>query len=521
MSRFGGHKTSGSIQWLHDITTVFPLLPSLIAYVGPSWSLPPFTPRQFIYSNDLIPFLFAPWSTAASFSTLLSRGFQVFLFWRLPEVSVLYCYPLWILIALLRMITGYVLSRSVGWAYPSLFRHWALYETSGGFGPPIVAYLLLFGGTEILKKNFVPNLKGRELQAVVGICALLSWLDDAPWTYGVAIILGATCALGHGLLNTSIKRTAHPLMLDGQKSRPALRKQTLMGSVMLSLFAISLPHGLYRLTGTSAPPEMPPSPSHNSPLLEILILSHPRPNVTAATAIMKTTLNSYLPFLSPNVALSAFTHSTDHQAFMNARDTFKNTNIDFFVDSDSHPDAISGQYLHLAEAFRWTSEKQASQAEWIMLVEDDFPLCGGEAGWNVVKNVMGVLEHNRVDSKQTSRKLGGFVGTGGSGLIIHHTLLPILILLMNTHAEISSKISPNATRRPADLVIQDCLLGADPLCPRQESGGGGLVITSRLIMDHIGGMATTNKYKAYNEDKWRCGWRHPFHGRPEVEVVVV
>lgn len=92
---------------------------------------------------------------------------------------------------------------------------------------------------------------------------------------------------------------------------------------------------------------------------------------------------------------------------------------------------------------------------------------------------------------------------------------------MKTHAEIASKISPDATRRPADLVIQDCLLGKDPLCPQQQRGGGGLIITSRMIMDHIGGMATTNKDKAYNQDKWRCGWRHPFHGRPEVEVVLV
>lgn len=104
-----------------------------------------------------------------------------------------------------------------------------------------------------------------------------------------------------------------------------------------------------------------------------------------------------------------------------------------------------------------------------------------------------------------------------SGLIIHRTLLPVLTLLMHTHAEAASKLPPNTARRPADLIMQDCLLGTDPLC----AGRGGLVITSRLVMDHIGGMLTTNPNKALNSDKWRCGWRHPFHGRPQVEVVVV
>jgi hypothetical protein len=54
-----------------------------------------------------------------------------------------------------------------------------------------------------------------------------------------------------------------------------------------------------------------------------------------------------------------------------------------------------------------------------------------------------------------------------------------------------------------------------------ESGGGPLLITSRLVMDHIGGAASTALGRVYDEGKWRCGWRHPFHGREEVDVVVV
>lgn len=90
---------------------------------------------------------------------------------------------------------------------------------------------------------------------------------------------------------------------------------------------------------------------------------------------------------------------------------------------------------------------------------------------------------------------------------------------MRTHAEIVTKIPPDVVRRPPDVVLQDCLLGKDPLCPRRPDGVN-LVITSRLVIDHIGGMASTTKDKPGNTDKWRCGWRHAFHGKPEVEVVV-
>lgn len=128
-----------------------------------------------------------------------------------------------------------------------------------------------------------------------------------------------------------------------------------------------------------------------------------------------------------------------------------------------------------------------------------------------------------------------------SGLIVHRSLLPLLSFILRAHAAIDSPLPGHMRRRPADLIIQDCLLGLDPLCPQpfshhkyhsltgeeaadqlmDESGGGSLIITSRLVMDHIGGAASTTKGTVYEPGKWRCGWRHPFHGREEVDVVVV
>ncbi|KAJ8586408.1 hypothetical protein M405DRAFT_853342 [Rhizopogon salebrosus TDB-379] len=146
-----------------------------------------------------------------------------------------------------------------------------------------------------------------------------------------------------------------------------------------------------------------------------------------------------------------------------------------------------------------------------MLVEDDFPLCG-DWGWGGILGVMNEL--------QRDRKYGGFVGTGGSGLIIHRSLLPILTHTLRIHALQLSPIPSSVFHRPADIIIQDCLFGADVLCPHNIDEPT-LVITSRLVMDHIGGGASTARGRVYSAEKWRCGWRHPFHGLMEVDVVPV
>ncbi|KAF8554277.1 hypothetical protein OG21DRAFT_1597413 [Imleria badia] len=168
-----------------------------------------------------------------------------------------------------------------------------------------------------------------------------------------------------------------------------------------------------------------------------------------------------------------------------------------------------------------------------MLVEDDFPICG-ERGWQGVLRVMQALQQGHdTPSPETTKIWGGFVGTGGSGLILHRTLLPILASTLRLHALTSSPFPPFMARRPADVIIQDCLLGVDPLCPTASSSKDvaegiwfarkqpTMVITSRLVMDHIGGNASTSKGRVYDSNKWRCGWRHPFHGRPEVIVMPV
>ncbi|KAJ7215347.1 hypothetical protein GGX14DRAFT_533957 [Mycena pura] len=167
-----------------------------------------------------------------------------------------------------------------------------------------------------------------------------------------------------------------------------------------------------------------------------------------------------------------------------------------------------------------------------MLLEDDFPLCG-VWGRDSLARVMHELERGRHPDYLERR--GAFVGTGGSGLIFHRSLLPIVSTILKIHAGIQPVLPVDVLHRPADLIMQDCLSGTDPLCPRRAEvinmhspatstrtlPGGNMLITSRLIIDHIGAVASTTPGRTYGRDQWRCGWRHPFHGMNEVEVVVV
>jgi hypothetical protein len=430
--------------------TLLLLLPLLLSSQYPTLRIPPFTPRQLIYSkHNFIPFLLAPWAWPRSPGTVISGIIQTGLLYHLPGTlsSVGWCYVLWIIIGLARTLSGFLLTRSVGWAHPSLFHHYALYETTGGLGPALVAYLYMTAGavrTEWIIAQFGGKyaLEDRTTFVAIGLCAILCWLDGAPWTYAMAMI----CVLGLSVVWNITSRVTrspshHPMDLyhhpDSEKAQlhpPLLR--TVIRTTMFSLLVISLPRLLFILFHSTSTHylTMPHTPHPPSPLLDILILSHPRPgdvkissvsSGTEPSSILHTTISSYLPFLpssNNHTRISVFTHTHTHPSFTHARDWFSpsspsssrhtNVPIEFYVDEDTHTDAKIGQYLHLAEALRWASEGRTHEAaEWVLLVEDDFALCG-QWGWEGVVGVMRELEGGR-RNKEVLDRLGGFVGTGG------------------------------------------------------------------------------------------------------------
>ena len=457
------------------------LLPLIFASKLPQLRVPPFTPRQLIYSvhGDYLPFLLAPWGWPLCPSTVVSRLLQCALVnlylggrgWCYGQV-----YLLWIVIGLGRTLVGFLLTRSVGWTYPWLFNHYALYETlNGGFGPALVAYLALTlpSNRSSSALSSSPGLtwfrksssEDRGMLLVVGVCALISWLDCAPWTYAttliVVLVLATIRELHYHYLSHKQKHQSHVNPLDlkpSPDSDPRNRLRTLLKTTTLSLILLPQPYLILSILHHQPislfPLALPLPPHPPRPLLQVLILSHPRPGdvdflngtqygtTPVPESILFATINSYLPYLfpvspspqhptpSPSVRLSIFTHTLPHPSFTHARSWFRTqpagADVEFYVDQDTHSDSTNGQHLHLAEAFRWVSGKSTQGnkdkrmedgvAEWILLVEDDFALCGSW-GWEAIVRVMTELEVGRVGSGEGGEGplewLGGFVGTGG------------------------------------------------------------------------------------------------------------
>ncbi|KAJ7103010.1 hypothetical protein B0H15DRAFT_767427 [Mycena belliarum] len=498
---------------LRAVNVAATVLPAALVLVWPSWSAYEFSPRRLLHSPDALALFLAPWTCRVDICAFLSRIVQAGIVLRSPNLVVARSYALWFAIAGLRTLVGYILTRAVGWAYPPLFSHSALYERTSGLGPPLLALLVLAG------VRGWPGLPAHRIEVVEplvlgAICAALTWMDDAPWTYAAAIVLVVPIAIISKLLPapTAEKTLAHT---------PPTRSRSIAKGVLACLVAIAVPQLV------PAPLHPVAFPATPSPLLDVLILSYPRPNDRPEFSILGTTLASFVPLTKvPGVTVSVFTHTADHPSFARAQAYF--TQAVFHTDTDTHADAAAGQHLHVAEALRWAAARPAP-TEWVMLVEDDFPLCGGAHGRESLARVMQALERGRTAAYLERR--GAFVGTGGSGLIFHRSLLPIVATLLRLHADVQSALPEGVFRRPADLIMQDCLLGVDPLCPRRAevmqlhgnatAAGGNLLITSRMILDHIGADASTALGRRYGQDQWRCGWRHPFHGRDEVEVVVV
>jgi hypothetical protein len=430
--------------WL-SLSSVLLLLPLPVLFKWPGLRWEPYTPRHVIYAHDFKTLLLAPYAFPSSTPSFISRLIQAVIIYPFPLRSVVHCYALWIYIALARILSGFILSRAVGWALPAFFNHYALYETSEGFGPSIVLYLGLVwvltselhditvlgyslggNGDRLSRSKYVVPI------TAACLCGLLAWLDSAPWTYATAVMTVPVFVAAHAVISSVTPQTIHQLyhsvaLNNIYHTLPAsYRLYVAMQTAVLSLLLICIPNLAYRHffanPDARAAADLFLTPANfsdlPSPLLEILILSHPRPHDTSTPSILSRTISSYEPLLDfPSVSISVFTQTLPHPSFARAAQQFASKRFRFHSQQEPHPGFVDGQYLHTAEVFRWVLYNRTLDQvpEWIMLVEDDFPACG-EWGREGIKMVIGRLESGRsslVGQEEALRSLAGFVGTGG------------------------------------------------------------------------------------------------------------
>ncbi|KAF9453547.1 hypothetical protein P691DRAFT_800172, partial [Macrolepiota fuliginosa MF-IS2] len=353
LSPVGGFEHPSLQAWPRFLVLVGILLPCILFTVNPSWVLLPFSPRQVINSNDLLPLIVAPWAGPTNFRGVFSRLIQAALIWRIPvgTFDLARGYTLWVIIALARTLAGFVFTRSVGWALPRFFSHYALYEVSSGCGPVLAGFLLTLDAPEVLKTF---GLRHRSQDLVVGISLVLCWLDAESWTYAIMALVVGALTIVHSII-LHFAKEQHPLGLNAAKKSMTSRR-SIVGMALALISLIILFNILISLVSPTPQSPMPDSPFPPARLLDIVILSFPRSNAKAAGTILTATLASYLPVLSSSISLAVFTHVSDHPAFDNVQKNLApSQSITFFKDTDTHTDAHSGQYLHLAEAFRWQS----------------------------------------------------------------------------------------------------------------------------------------------------------------------
>jgi hypothetical protein len=279
---------------------------------GPA--LEPFSPRALIHSHRLYPLFLSLWAPPSILCTLVARLTQASTLLVIPHspAALAWGYAYTLLLNLLRTAVGFIFSRSVGWAYQPLFSHWALYEPSAGIGPPLLALMAV-------EMTVVPAWGYRWLvipALTTGWCVL----ERAPWTYGLSTVLSMVLALGYRIARPARKGYAlapgssdSNIDPDDEKStsshlgglslallgilisyfildyRSVIRPSSHLGGLSLALLGILISYFILDYRSVIRLP----FPSSPRPLLDVVILSYPRPvDIADSTQIIRTTIDS-------------------------------------------------------------------------------------------------------------------------------------------------------------------------------------------------------------------------------------
>eukprot|EP01012_Entosiphon_sulcatum_P025931 TRINITY_DN3130_c0_g1_i1.p1 TRINITY_DN3130_c0_g1~~TRINITY_DN3130_c0_g1_i1.p1 ORF type:complete len:351 (-),score=47.25 TRINITY_DN3130_c0_g1_i1:44-1096(-) len=203
-----------------------------------------------------------------------------------------------------------------------------------------------------------------------------------------------------------------------------------------------------------------------------------------------------------------------------------------FIDRDvpvQHLDHVFHRQRTHALSALWEAAKL--EAEYTMLIEDDFPLC--PYAW---PRLFSLLCH--CSDQRTGR--GGFVATGGSGILLRRAAVPGALDRLNLttvwnsqewrgqvdrclrQMEASKKFKESTekweempewceTNIKHDVILHKYLLEEPVVC-----------IPSSLLLRHTGYASSTveGNGDAATKPDWQCGWRHPFTTKEEAVILV-
>ncbi|SCV68699.1 BQ2448_820 [Microbotryum intermedium] len=442
--------------------------------------------------------------------------------------KALFVSTLWIAIMSLRVLLSYVFGRSLGWAHPQWFSTRAIHEVGAGSAPFLLSLSLIhaYAMRHRPSKSAVSPYQLALLAA--NFCTPIEQGGSGFWLGVSALAVAAIVCIG--LLALDQRSTTR------NTSNTAIKRRARLAATLGALCFIPC---LAYLSGSSSPAtvgaamsldetfsQLHPTQPH---LLTILLMTAPRPGnpdfllrtieswLGGLPEPAKTTLSRSLTFgnftMAPashgRVRLLVYTHFTTHTMFDAAREYF--TQSPTYARKASHylqwyrdPRSANrlDQRLHVARGLHHAATDGGSSA-YVMLAEDDFPLCPDQdtsrgqkwtSAWSELQRVLVATNAampdwpsadagsvgeslNMAREEALSGHCGVFAATGGSGLAIRGFIaakLPALLLGAHdphgndrdaraSRGEFSIKHEDEGADTP-DLVIQDCLRGRIPGC---------------------------------------------------------
>ncbi|EKM48669.1 uncharacterized protein PHACADRAFT_214709, partial [Phanerochaete carnosa HHB-10118-sp] len=452
--------------------------------------IPPISPAILIYApqDSALPLLLSPFlipSRRALFSRLLYASWLcVHLSSVSPDVEsaalnfhkLLKTYGSLIIV---RSLLGYLLTRSVGWTYPVLLAPYTLYEPLYGIGPLVVGVMLFGPGTGAFPVAYIYGKGGARSTLVrLASLAMFAMVDGMPWGYacaaGMAGIWKINCALRSQLHLLGAGSGRAPLARDDEddigmllpfprrqeaidaiKSRAVLSKTQIvfmtLSAIVISWVFGSIPYyARLSVLRTCFRRGAAATTSENLPLtldMHIIMLTYPRDR-DLSSDYMIDSIQSYfdgwrdanLPS-SSNTTLTVYGHTSldgHHRAWDRAKTYFSATgsgslwrSAGIALDFVMHPptNRPPSHYAHLSDALHHAYH---FKHEWIMVVEDDFAVCGAWGMEGIVRVLLelgsslidsadadvlhrsGIVDDSwKAGEKRHAQWRGAFVGTGG------------------------------------------------------------------------------------------------------------